>query len=54
MCIIQNVYFKDTLQHMKITFNSPDLFVPAKNPDTAGKNIANPHQKLLLQSSKDP
>jgi len=26
--------------------------VPAKNPDTAGKNILNPYQKLLHQSSK--
>lgn len=45
-------YFK-IRKNIKFTFNSPDLFVPAKNPDTAGKNIPKPHQKLLHHSSKD-
>lgn len=37
----------------RITLSSPDLFVPAKNPDTAGKNIPKPHQKLWDKPLKE-
>lgn len=41
MCVLAKIFINIT-----ITFNSPDLFVPAKKPETAGKKTLKPHQKL--------